>query len=48
MAERQSVNDDDELLVREQGLDGLEKGDLLLDGVSTGFRNIDKIQNGAG
>ena len=32
-------------LVLEEGLDVLEQGDLLLNGVATGLRDIDEVQD---
>lgn len=37
--------DDNDGLVGEQGLDSFVEGDLLVNRVTTGFRNIDKVQD---
>ena len=41
------VDDDDELLVGEQGLDGLEQTDLLLEGIAALLGDVDEVQDRA-
>jgi len=42
------IDDDDELFVGKEGLDGSEEGALLFNGESALFGNVDKVEDGAG